>query len=165
MPVELDAKLRQRQALSVAIPSQSKTDSIKGGLFSLAGVSRCKTYENDSDKANDLGMPPHTLCVLFLVAMQMKLLILCGLKSLGCGWFGNVNVPVINVFGDPVTVSIYRPNIRNISFKLNIVGSSEYTKEIENTIKQNLADYVNQLDIGDRIMLNKLIFQPACLEI
>lgn len=144
MPVELDAKLRQRQALSVAIPSQSKTDSIKGGLFSLAGVSRCKTYENDSDKVNDLGMPPHTLCVVVSGGDANEIADLMRVKkSLGCGWFGNVNVPVINVFGDPVTVSIYRPNIRNISFKLNIVGSSEYTKEIENTIKQNLADYVN----------------------
>ncbi len=163
MSVEVDAKLRQRQALSVAIPSQSKTDSIKGGLFSLAGVSRCKTYENDSDKANDLGMPPHTLCVVVSGGDANEIADLMRVKkSLGCGWFGNVNVPVINVFGDPVIVSIYRPNIRNISFKLNIVGSSEYTKEIENTIKQNLADYVNQLDIGDRIMLNKL-YIPAGL--
>ncbi|MEQ1107230.1 baseplate J/gp47 family protein [Acinetobacter seifertii] len=163
MPVELDAKLRQRQALSVAIPSQSKTDSIKGGLFSLTGVSRCKTYENDSDKVNDLGMPPHTLCVVVSGGDANEIADLMRVKkSLGCGWFGNVNVPVINVFGDLVTVSIYRPNIRNISFKLNIVGSSEYTKEIENTIKQNLADYVNQLDIGDRIMLNKL-YIPAGL--
>lgn len=163
MPVELDAKLRQRQALSVAIPSQSKTDSIKGGLFSLAGVSRCKTYENDSDKVNDLGMPPHALCVVVSGGDANEIADLMRVKkSLGCGWFGNVNVSVINVFGDPVTVAIYRPNIRNISFKLNIVGSSEYTKEIENTIKQNLADYVNQLDIGDRIMLNKL-YIPAGL--
>ncbi|HGH3561191.1 TPA: baseplate J/gp47 family protein [Acinetobacter baumannii] len=163
MPVELDAKLRQRQALSVAIPSQSKTDSIKGGLFSLAGVSRCKTYENDSDKVNDLGMPPHTLCVVVSGGDANEIADLMRVKkSLGCGWFGNVNVPVTNVFGDEVTVSIYRPNIRNIGFKLNVVGSSEYTKEIENTIKQNLADYVNQLDIGDRIMLNKL-YIPAGL--
>ncbi len=98
MPVELDAKLRQRQALSVAIPSQSKTDSIKGGLFSLAGVSRCKTYENDSDKANDLGMPPHTLCVVVSGGDANEIADLMRVKkSLGCGWFGNVNVPVINV--------------------------------------------------------------------
>lgn len=163
MPVELDSKLRQRQALSVAIPSQSKTDSIKGGLFSLAGVSRCKTYENDSDRVNDLGMPPHTLCVVVSGGDANEIADLMRVKkSLGCGWFGNVNVPVTNVFGDEVTVAIYRPNIRNIAFKLNVVGSSEYTKEIENTIKQNLADYVNQLDIGDRIMLNKL-YIPAGL--
>lgn len=65
---------------------------------------------------------------------------------------------VVNIIGfqSSLTVSLYRPDIINIGFKLNIVGSSEYTKEIENDIKQNLADYVNQLDIGDRIMMNKL---------
>ncbi|MFV5443325.1 baseplate J/gp47 family protein [Acinetobacter oleivorans] len=163
MPVESDEKLRQRQALSVAIPSQSKTDSIKGGIFSLEGVSRCKTYENDSDTINSLGIPAHHLCVVvsggdaseIAGVMRVK-------KSLGCGWYGNVNITVLNSFGDEETVSLYRPDIISIGFKLNVVGSSEYTKEIENNIKQNLADYVNQLDIGDRIMMNKL-YIPAGL--
>lgn len=163
MPVESDEKLRQRQALSVAIPSQSKTDSIKGGIFSLAGVSRCKTYENDHDSTNDLGIPAHHLCVVVAGGDANEIAgIMRAKKSLGCGWYGNVNVTVINAFGDEEKVAIYRPNIVNIGFKLNIVGSAEYTKEIEENIKQNLADYVNQLDIGDRIMLNKL-YIPAGL--
>ncbi|GAA5631061.1 hypothetical protein Acal02_01680 [Acinetobacter calcoaceticus] len=157
MPVESDAKLRQRQALSVAIPSQSKTDSIKGAIFSLPGISRCKTYENDTDSTNDLGIPSHSLCVVVAGGDATAIAdVMRAKKSLGCGWYGNVNVTVINSFGDEEVVALYRPDIINIGFKLNIVGSSEYTKEIENNIKQNLADYVNQLDIGDRIMMNKL---------
>lgn len=163
MPVESDSKLRQRQALSVAIPSQSKTDSIKGAIFGLPGISRCKTYENDTDSTNSLGIPSHSLCIVVAGGDAVAIAsVMRAKKSLGCGWFGNVNVTVIDSFGDPVTVSLYRPNIINIGFKLNIVGSSEYTKEIESNIKQNLADYVNQLDIGDRIMLNKL-YIPAGL--
>ncbi len=157
MPVESDAKLRQRQALSVAIPSQSKTDSIKGAIFSLPGISRCKTYENDSDSTNGLGIPSHSLCVVVAGGDAVEIAdVMRAKKSLGCGWYGNVDVTVINSFGDEEIVSLYRPDIINIGFKLNIVGSSEYTKEIEANIKQNLADYVNQLDIGDRIMMNKL---------
>lgn len=157
MPVESDAKLRQRQALSVAIPSQSKTDSIKGAIFSLAGISRCKTYENDTDSTNSSGIPSHSLCVVVAGGDATEIAdVMRAKKSLGCGWYGNVNVTVINSFGDEEIVALYRPNIINIGFKLNVVGSSEYTKEIENNIKQNLADYVNQLDIGDRIMMNKL---------
>lgn len=163
MPVESDAKLRQRQALSVAIPSQSKTDSIKGGIFSLDGVSRCKTYENDSDKVNELGLPPHSLCVVVSGGDANEIAgIMRAKKSLGCGWYGNVNVTVINAFGEEESVALYRPEIINIGFALNVIGSSEYTKEIENNIKSNLADYVNQLDIGDRIMINKL-YIPAGL--
>ncbi|HDG7211747.1 baseplate J/gp47 family protein [Acinetobacter nosocomialis] len=163
MPVESDAKLRQRQALSVAIPSQSKTDSIKGGIFSLDGVSRCKTYENDSDKVNELGLPPHSLCVVVSGGDANEIAgIMRAKKSLGCGWYGNLNVTVINAFGEEESVALYRPEIINIGFALNVIGSSEYTKEIENNIKSNLADYVNQLDIGDRIMINKL-YIPAGL--
>ncbi|WP_423854291.1 baseplate J/gp47 family protein [Acinetobacter guillouiae] len=163
MPVESDSKLRQRQALSVAIPSQSKTDSIKGAIFGLPGISRCKTYENDTDITSNLGIPSHSLCVVVAGGDAVAIAdVMRAKKSLGCGWFGNVNVTVIDSFGDPVTVSLYRPNIINVGFKLNLVGSSEYTKEIESNIKQNLADYVNQLDIGDRIMMNKL-YIPAGL--
>ncbi|TCB73192.1 baseplate J/gp47 family protein [Acinetobacter sp. ANC 4177] len=155
--IESDSKLRQRQALSVAIPSQSKTDSIKGAIFSLPGISRCKTYENDTDSTNSLGIPSHSLCVVVAGGDVTEIAnIMRAKKSLGCGWYGNVNATVINSFGEEEVISLYRPDIINIGFKLNIVGSSEYTQEIESNIKQNLADYVNQLDIGDRIMMNKL---------
>lgn len=163
MPVESDAKLRQRQALSVAIPSQSKTDSIKGAIFSLPGISRCKTYENDTDSTNSLGIPAHSLCVVVAGGDANQIAgVMRSKKSLGCGWYGNISVTVINTFGDEEIVSLYRPNIVNISFSIDITGTSGYSKEIEAEIKQNLADYVNQLDIGDRIMLNKL-YIPAGL--
>lgn len=163
IPVESDTKLRQRQALSVAIPSQSKTDSIKGAIFSLEGISRCKTYENDTKTVNSLGIPPNTLCVVVAGGDATEIAgIMRAKKSLGCGWYGNVDVTVMNAFGEEETVALYRPDVINIGFKLNVVGSAKYTKEIENNIKQNLADYVNQLDIGDRIMMNKL-YVPAGL--
>ncbi|MEG0347230.1 MAG: baseplate J/gp47 family protein [Acinetobacter sp.] len=161
--IESDSKLRQRQALSVAIPSQSKTDSIKGAIFSLDGISRCKTYENDTKTINSFGIPPNTLCVVVVGGDATEIAgIMRAKKSLGCGWYGNVDVTVLNAFGEEEVVALYRPDIINIGFKLNVVGSAQYTKEIENNIKQNLADYVNQLDIGDRIMMNKL-YVPAGL--
>jgi len=163
MALENDAKLRQRQALSVAIPSQSKTDSIKGAIFSLEGISRCKTYENDTGAVNQLGLPPHSLCVVVSGGDANEIAqIMRAKKSLGCGWYGNLIVPVINTFGDEERVSLYRPDIVDIGFKLNMTGSSEYTEEIGQSIKEALADYVNQLDIGDRIMMNKL-YIPAGL--
>lgn len=161
--VESDTKLRQRQALSVAIPSQSKTDSIKGAIFSLSGVSRCKTYENDTDKTNNIGIPANSLCVVVSggdvteIAQVMR-----SKKSMGCGYFGNTQVTVVNTFNEPEKISLYRPSVVNIGFYINLISSSEYTAEIGEDIKQAIADYVNQLDIGDRITLNK-IYIPAGL--
>lgn len=163
MPIEEDSILRQRQALSVAIPSQSKTDSLKGALFSLPGVSRCKTYENDSDAVDSNGIASHSLCVVISggnaneIAQTMR-----AKKSLGCGWFGNTEVTVSDSFGDPVNVKYYRPIIRNVGFYINAQSKVGYTADIADDIKQAIADYVNQLDIGDNITLNK-IYIPAGL--
>lgn len=156
VPVESDAKLRQRQALSVAIPAQSKLDGIKGALFGLGGVSRCKTYENETDKVDALGLPPHSVCIVVSGGDAEEIAqIMRAKKSMGCRYFGNTNITVMNNFNEPEPISLYRPNVRNIGFYINLESNSAYTTAIGQQIKQALADHVNQLDIGDKITINK----------
>lgn len=161
--VESDLKLRQRQALSVAIPSQSKIDGIKGALFGLSGVSRCKTYENNEDEIDELGLPPHSVCIVVAGGDAIEIAqIMRAKKSMGCKYFGNTQVTVQNTFNEPEQISLYRPNVIDIGFQINMQASTEYTSEIGVDVKQAIADYVNQLDIGDRITLNK-VYIPAGL--
>lgn len=163
MSVESDTKLRQRQALSVAIPSQSKTDGIKGAIFSLSGVSRCKTYENDTEATNSFGIPAKSLCVVVSGGDATEIAnIMRVKKSMGCGYFGNTIITVLDSFQEPVDISFYRPDIVNIGFNIGLQSTSEYTTEIGDEIKQAIANYINQLDIGDKISLNK-IYVPAGL--
>lgn len=161
--VESDLKLRQRQALSVAIPSQSKIDGIKGALFGLSGVSRCKTYENNEGEVDELGLPPHSVCIVVAGGDANEIAqIMRAKKSMGCKYFGNTQVTVQNTFNEPEQISLHRPNVINIGFQINMQASTEYTNEIGTDVKQAIADYVNQLDIGDRITLNK-VYIPAGL--
>ena len=154
--IESDAKLRQRQALSVAIPSQSKLDGIKGAIFGLSGVSRCKTYENETDKVNALGLPPNSVCVVVSGGeLQEIASILRAKKSMGCLYFGNTHVTVMSTFNEPQQVSLYRPNVVDIGFRISLESDIGYTSEIGQQIKQALADHVNQLDIGDKLTINK----------
>ena len=156
VPIENDAKLRQRQALSVAIPAQSKLDGIKGALFGLGGVSRCKTYENETDKVDALGLPPHSVCVVVSGGDAEEIAqIMRAKKSMGCRYFGNTDITIMNNFNEPQVISLYRPNVRNIGFYINLESNSAYTTTIGQQIKQTLADHVNQLDIGDKLTVNK----------
>lgn len=156
VPIENDAKLRQRQALSVAIPAQSKLDGIKGALFGLGGVSRCKTYENETDKVDPLGLPPHSVCVVVSGGDAEEIAqIMRAKKSMGCRYFGNTDITIMNNFNEPQVISLYRPNVRNIGFYINLESNSAYTTTIGQQIKQALADHVNQLDIGDKLTVNK----------
>ncbi|HAV4219871.1 TPA: phage baseplate protein [Acinetobacter baumannii] len=162
-PIESDTKLRQRQALSTAIPSRSYTEGILGALFSLDGVSRCKVYENKKSFVDPLGLPPNSLAVVVaggddqMIAETIRVK-----KAPGCDLYGNTTVIRPTVYGDPVEIQYWRPNQVVVGLKLDLRTTTDYTVDIGEQIKSAIADYVNQLDIGDRISLNKL-YVPAGL--
>ncbi|MDC4532280.1 baseplate J/gp47 family protein [Acinetobacter baumannii] len=162
-PVESNTKLRQRQALSTAIPSRSYTEGILGALFSLDGVSRCKVYENKKSFVDPLGLPPNSLAVVVaggddqLIAETIRVK-----KAPGCDLYGNTTVIRPTVYGDPVEIQYWRPNQVVVGLRLDLRTTTDYTVDIGEQIKYAIADYVNQLDIGDRISLNKL-YVPAGL--
>lgn len=162
-PVESNTKLRQRQALSTAIPSRSYTEGILGALFSLDGVSRCKVYENQKSFNDPLGLPPNSLAVVVaggddqLIAETIRVK-----KAPGCDLYGNTIVIRPTVYGDPVEIQYWRPNQVVVGLKLDLRTTTDYTVDIGEQVKYAIADYVNQLDIGDRISLNKL-YVPAGL--
>ncbi|HEM6663263.1 TPA: baseplate J/gp47 family protein [Acinetobacter baumannii] len=162
-PVESNTKLRQRQALSTAIPSRSYTEGILGALFSLEGVSRCKVYENKKSFVDPLGLPPNSLAVVVaggddqLIAETIRVK-----KAPGCDLYGNTTVIRPTVYGDPVEIQYWRPNQVVVGLRLDLRTTTDYTVDIGEQIKYAIADYVNQLDIGDRISLNKL-YVPAGL--
>ncbi len=162
-PVESNTKLRQRQALSTAIPSRSYTEGILGALFSLDGVSRCKVYENKKSFIDPLGLPPNSLAVVVaggddqLIAETIRVK-----KAPGCDLYGNTTVIRPTVYGDPVEIQYWRPNQVVVGLRLDLRTTTDYTVDIGEQVKYAIADYVNQLDIGDRISLNKL-YVPAGL--
>jgi uncharacterized phage protein gp47/JayE len=162
-PVESNTKLRQRQALSTAIPSRSYTEGILGALFSLDGVSRCKVYENKKSFVDPLGLPPNSLAVVVaggddqLIAETIRVK-----KAPGCDLYGNTTVIRPTVYGDPVEIQYWRPNQVVVGLRLDLRTTTDYTVDIGEQIKYAIADYVNQIDIGDRISLNKL-YVPAGL--
>ena len=155
--VEPNIKLRQRQALSVSIQSQSLSDGLRGALLSLSNVTRCKIFENKTAVTDANKIPAKNICVIVYGGDSKDIAKLIHIKkSMGCGLFGNTNVTVLNAFNEPDVVQFYRPNVVSISFKLGITTNDAYSADTEEHIKQLLADYVNALDIGDRIAQNKL---------
>ncbi|MDC4917553.1 baseplate J/gp47 family protein [Acinetobacter baumannii] len=162
-PVESNTKLRQRQALSTAIPSRSYTEGILGALFSLDGVSRCKVYENKKSFVDPLGLPPNSLAVVVAGGDDQQIAETIRVKKApGCNLYGNTTVIRPTVYGDPVEIQYWRPNQVVVGLKLGLRTTTDYTVDIGEQIKFAITDYINQLDIGDRISLNK-IYVPAGL--
>lgn len=155
--VEPNIKLRQRQALSVSIQSQSLSDGLRGALLSLSNVTRCKIFENKTTVIDANKIPAKNMCVIVYGGDSKDIAKLIHIKkSMGCGLFGNTSVTVLNAFNEPDVIQFFRPSVVSISFKLGITTNDAYSADTEEHIKQLLADYVNALDIGDRIAQNKL---------
>ena len=155
--VETNAKLRQRQALSVSIPSQSMPDGLRGAILDLPNVTRCKYFENNEKTQDANGLPPNSLCVIAYGGDSQAIgNLIHKYKSMGCVLYGNTTVSVINSYGDAINIVFYRPNIVNVSFKLQITTNDSYSADTADSIRKLLAEYVNALDIGDKITQNKL---------
>lgn len=161
--VESNARLRQRQALSVSIAAISQTEAIRAAILSLNNVTRCKTFENKSDAVDENGVTPRSVCVIVSGGDAQEIAaIMYAKKSMGSSWYGNTNVTVLNIYNEPDVVSIYRPDIKNISFHIQITTNESYSADTADAISLNLSNYVNALDIGDNVLQNKL-YGPANL--
>ncbi|MCO8066089.1 baseplate J/gp47 family protein [Acinetobacter schindleri] len=161
--IEYNARLRQRQALSTANASMSQTEAMRGSLLALDNVTRCKTFENKTNTTDDNGLPPKSVCIVVSGGDSQEIANIMHIKkSMGCAWYGNTSVTIMNSYGDPCEVSFYRPDIKNISFHMQITTIESYSADTADSIAENLASYVNELDIGDKILLNKL-YGPANL--
>lgn len=154
---ESDMKLRQRQALSVSIQSHSMSDGLRGAILALPDVTRCKTINNRTAVKDANGIPARSLCVIAYGGDSKEIAKLIQVKqSMGCDLYGNTSVTVLNAYNEPEVIKFYRADVTNISFKLDISTYDTYSADTEQMISQTLADYVNQLDIGDKIAQNKL---------
>lgn len=161
--IESNARLRQRQALSAANASMSQTEAIRGSLLALDNVTRCKAFENKTNAVDANGLPPKSVCIIVSGGDAQEIAQIMHIKkSMGCAWHGNTNVTIMNIYNDPCKISFYRPDIKNISFHIQITTNESYSADTADSIAENLASYVNELDIGDKILLNKL-YGPANL--
>lgn len=62
--VESDGALRLRRAQSVAKNGTNQIDATKGAIYEVLDVRRCEMYENDTDVTDEIGLPPHSTCIL-----------------------------------------------------------------------------------------------------
>ena len=156
-PVELDADLRSRQAISTSLPSQTLLDGTTAGIASVAGVTRYKVYENDTNVTDANGLPAHSItCVVeggtdADIAQQIY-----ARKGIGCYTNGTTSVETIDAYGRLTTIRFYRPSYVDIDVVINVTRLTGYVDATSATIKQAIVDYLNGLQIGDDLTNSSL---------
>ncbi len=160
-PIESDAELRARQTISVAQPARTVFESTVGAVASVPGVSRYRGYENSSDSTDSNGIPSHSISIIaeggdddaIAQAIWAK-------KTPGTGTYGTTEVIVYDQYGTPDNIKFYRPTEALIGVEVTIEPLVGFVSTTEDLIKASIANYLNNLRIGDDIFITKL-YVPA----
>lgn len=149
-PVETDALLRRRQAVSTALPAQTLLESLHGFLLALNGVTRVRLYENDGNTTDAFtGALGHTITPIVEGGDAGAIAALIAAKKApGVGTYGDILTTLTDRAGIPHPIRFSRPAPRPIAWYVTVRPKMGYTLDVENRIKAALAAYTNGIAIG-----------------
>jgi uncharacterized phage protein gp47/JayE len=154
LPVEEDSQLKSRQAISTELPSQTLLQGTNAGVASVTGVSRYKTYENDTSEFDYNGLPPHSVTVVAEggsdsdIAQQIY-----ARKNIGCYTNGTTAVDIPDQYG-VTTIRFYKPTYLPIFCTLTVHALAGYTSATTDNIKSAINSYLNSLQIGESLTIS-----------
>lgn len=163
-PVESDALLRQRQAVSTSLPAINPASSILAAVLAVPGVERARLYENSTDQADSLGVPAHSIAVVVEGGDTVDIAnAIADHKAPGTGVYGPVQVIVNDLKGVPNTINYFVLDEKQIYFKITIQPLRGYVSSTAILVIGSVIQYINSSRIGDPVYHNKL-FAPANLQ-
>lgn len=163
VPIETDYELRQRQAISTAIPSLTILDGIAGAVASLSGVTRSKGYENDSNATDSDGIPAHSIAMVVEGGVNYDIANAIGRKKTpGVGTYGTTSAIYTDARSLENVINFLRPTQATIGIEVTIKAFAGYTTGFGDLIKAELVKAITGLGIGDDVLITKL-YVPANL--
>lgn len=148
-PVETDSALRQRQQVSVALPSRTVLEGTTGAVANITGVTRLATYENDTNSTDANGIPAHSISLVVeggdAAAIAQAI---ADKKTPGTGTYGTTSQTVTDVYGRPLTIRFYRPTYQALTVAVTLKALAGYSSVTGVAVQQAVSDYINGVDIG-----------------
>jgi len=164
LPIEDDATLRVRQSRSTALPAMTVMEGIFAAVDAINGVTDLATYQNDDDVADANGMPPHSIAVVVQGGDANQVASAIALKKApGTKTNGTTSVLVLDNKGIPNLIRFYVLAAVPLVMHITIHPLTGYVSTTGDTLKQAVADFVNDvLIIGEDSYLSRL-YTPANL--
>lgn len=157
-PVESDAALRGRQAISTGLPAATPLGAIVAAIANIPGVSRSTVYENNTAITDANGVPSHSIAVvaqggnLTVIAQTIE-----AKKSPGTGTFGTTSILVNDPAGLPITINFYQLTLVPIFVSLTIQSRAGYVSSTGAALVAALVNFINSLPIGAAVYYNWLL--------
>ncbi|MBY6798097.1 baseplate J/gp47 family protein [Clostridium botulinum] len=155
--IETDGELRKRQSQSTAQASSTLLEGTSGAVAQCNKVLRSKVYENDTNKTNELGLPPHSVTAVVEGGKDEEIAEAIRIhKGIGCYTNGDIEVVVKDEKGNNNKIRFFRPTYVDIEATINIKPLDCYTTATTESIKENLQTYLNSMEIGAGLSLSIL---------
>lgn len=150
--VETDEELRSRQSISVAITGKNMLESTISAIKAVAGVTRCKVYDNDSNVTDANGIPGHTIAAVVEGGLDADVSEAIYLrKGPGCGTYGTTTTEYMNSDGLKTSIRYFRPTYTAINISVSIKKGNDYSSAVADVIKTNIENFITTLDIGNDV--------------
>lgn len=166
-PVEDNATLRRRQAVSVANPSLTVLEGTLGAVLNVPGVAAAKPYENPTDTTDANGLPPHSFAIVaeggdataIAQAIQIH-------KTPGTQTDGTTTITVFDSHGIPIAINFYVPTPATIGVEITLTPGNGWSTDFETQIAAAVSAAItaggqqdtnpNDGGIGDTVFLTPL---------
>jgi len=148
-PVETDAQLRARQAVSVALPSITVFVGIIAALQQVPGVTRVAGYENNTNSTNGNGIPANTLC--FVVENGAQAAIAAAIASKmppGIATYGNVTTIITDTAGTTRTINYQTQTVATITASITVHALNGWASSTAAIITAAVSAYFSSIAIG-----------------
>ena len=160
---ETDAQLRARQSQSVALASLTPFDAVDGAIANVSGVTRHKLFENDTESTDANGLPAHSISAIVEGGDATEIATtIRSVKGQGVTTYGTTSVVVTDTYGNPYTIRFSRPIDVPVYVSITLQALTGYTSDIGDEIKTAVAAYINDLAIGNSVLLSR-VYSPANL--
>lgn len=162
-PVESDAALRARQEITPAINAYTVLTGLAASIKALPGVAYGVVYENDTNTTDANGLPAHSISCIVKggVAADIAATIYAK-KGPGVATHGSTTVAITDVSGASRDINFSIPTEVDVKVGISLEAGANYTTAIAARIKQSVVDYINGLEIGEDLVVNRL-YSPALL--
>lgn len=162
-PVEVDAILRQRQAGSVALPSQTIFEGIVASIEQVAGVTRAKGYENNTGSTDGNGTPANTLYFLVEGGAQGDIFSAIVSKiTPGIPTRGSITETFTDANGSTRLLKYDTPTDATITLAITVKALAGWSTTTEPLIQAAAVNFLEDLSIGGNISFSGL-FVPLYL--
>lgn len=148
-PVESDAALRARQAVSTANPSLTVLEGSTGAIENVAGVTQVQPYDNSTASTDANGIPAHMVSFVVEGGTDTDVANAIALhKTPGVGTYGSTSVPTLDKNGVPITINFYRPTVATIGVKITLRALTSWITSNETIIADAVSAFIQAIKIG-----------------